>query len=133
MTLIRDMSLEYATWPSAMPEDSSAEVLADVEKFGLKLSELTLCLDKGKAASLVDVRVTYSWFSALKAHIEIMTRPPKKKKRSASGAKNRVREVETEMETQICSPRQLELQPELEESSDYSAPGKRSRMDSGTV
>ena len=34
MTLLKDMSLEYATWPSAMPEDISAEVLADVEKFG---------------------------------------------------------------------------------------------------
>ena len=38
MTLLKDMSLEYATWPSAMPEDISAEVLADVEKFGLKLA-----------------------------------------------------------------------------------------------
>ena len=50
ITLLKDMSLEYATWPSAMPEDISAEVLADVEKFGLKLAELTSFLDKGKAA-----------------------------------------------------------------------------------
>ena len=122
MTLLKDMSLEYATWPSAMPEDISAEVLADVEKFGLKLAELTSFLDKGKAAPPVDVRGTYSWCNALKAQIEIMKRPPKKLKRSASGAEDRVREVETEMETQTCSQRQPELQQELEESQKVTAP-----------
>ena len=108
--LLKDISLECATWPSAIPKEVSAEVLADVGNFQLKLAKLTSFLDKGKAAPPIDVRETYSWCNALKAQIEIMRRPPKNLKRSASGAEDRVREVETEMETQTCSQGQPELQ-----------------------
>ena len=58
----------------------------------------------------------------MKAQIEIMRRPPKNLKRSASGAEDRVREVETEMETQTCSQGQPELEPELEDSQGVTAP-----------
>ena len=68
--LLRDMALECATWPWAIPEDVAAEVLADVEKFQLKLAKLTSFLDTGQAAPPIDARETNSWFHALEAQIK---------------------------------------------------------------